>query len=851
MRRGSGWWILLFAWVMPMVGLAESAVSLSASWCASTDKLHSRAAQWQDGRPPATCHWQPLSSPSGLLATGDEVLWVRLRIENPTTEPVERWLTLGNGRIERVALYSDDPSVGAPLQWGGKALPRVAQSPLWRDLNAFSLSVSEERSADYLLTVKSNSLVALSLQLWEPEALRSSRHRHDSLWVLFFGMSLSVVLLSLVMGTHLREPGYAFFALAFAGAMLVETHFSSVLPRVLWPEQWPVPLALVLPGVMALVVGGTALTHRAIFAVRSPPWLMKAMLSCAGVSLFSLSWSVVFDFPSGAQIWLLSGLLGLITQMVLCAIAWQRGSDAAGYLVGAMALWLWVFGLRVMQVNGLWPEMIDSDTTHMLASLIAGAWLLFGLVRRSVESRQELNAVKQDAAAQLAMFARISHELRTPLDTIMGNAQLLMRHRDQPASLPVLKIMLDSGRHLLGMIDELLDYARGVTGALKIEREPTHLDTWLAGIVRTGEMLAARNHNRFELRFERHGEQGAYLFDSSRLRQVLDNLLVNAARYTRDGRIILGGHLEAETRAPHRVFLCLYVEDTGSGIDPRDHERIFEPFERLDRTTLAGGSGTGMGLPIAKQLVSLMGGDISVLSSVGRGARFTVRVPIERSLEVAPSGVERSLAAATGYLGKRRRVLVVDDDDYSRSVMARLLTGLGFEVFEALGGREAERRLESGERFDLVLTDQFMPDGDGWWVLWACGKLQPGLPVILVSAALPHEPIGWDGQAQFAANFLRPIQHEDLLRKLGDLLELKWIFDEPVAINSSPGLSRPEASQLIELGQLVAFGEVTAIREWAQALRTREPHYSQFADAVEQAVIELDFGRLELLAARE
>lgn len=850
-----GWWrsILLFVLIASATApaLAAAPVTLSAEWCVSDDSRTLEPIASGGAMVPADCAWQALSAPSGLLSASGEALWVRLQLHNTATEPLPRWLTLGNGRIQRVELLQRDSSGALQQQQGGKALPRVAQSALWGEMNAFSLIVPAEGSVEYVLKVQSNSLVALNLKLWDPAVLRATRNEYDAIWILCLGMALSLLLLALAMGAHLRESSYAFFALAFAGAMLIEIHFSCVLQRTLWPEQWSMPLALVLLGVTSLVVGGTVLIRHAIASVRSAPWLRMTMLITAGLSLVGVLWSAVVDFPSGAQVWLLSGMFGLIIAMALCAQAWQYGSEAAGYLIGALALWLVGFGLRLMQIQGLWPETAGSDVTNMLISLVVGAWLLFGLAQRSVESRQALNTVKQDAAAQLAMFARISHELRTPLDTIMGNAQLLMRQRERPASLSVLKIMLDSGRHLLGMIDELLDYARGVTGALKIEAVPTHIANWLAGIERTGELLAARNQNRFEMRIEQDLVRGVYLFDASRLRQVLDNLLVNAARYTRHGRITLGGHLQAETRAPHRQFLHLYVEDTGSGIDPRDHERIFEPFERLERTSLAGGSGTGMGLPIARQLVSLMGGEITLLSSRGQGARFIVKVPIEPSSETTTAGEERSLAMAIGYRGPRRRLLVVDDDDYSRQLLVKLLSGVGFDTDEAVGGQAAERRLESGERFDVVLTDQFMPDGDGWWVLWACQKNQPGLPVILVSAALPHEPIGWDGRAQFTATLLRPIKHEDLLRKLGDLLDLEWIFDEPATGAMTTALLRPTAAQLGELGQLVAFGEVTAIREWAQALRTREPGFTPFADAVEQAVIELDFGRLELLAAHE
>jgi CheY-like chemotaxis protein len=242
-----------------------------------------------------------------------------------------------------------------------------------------------------------------------------------------------------------------------------------------------------------------------------------------------------------------------------------------------------------------------------------------------------------------------------------------------------------------------------------------------------------------------------------------------------------------------------------------------------------------------------MGGELSLMSASGRGARFSVKIPIERSSETVKESVDASLTSVRGYAGSRQRLLIVDDDDHSIEILANLLKGVGFEIEMAHSGQEAEQILEKGQCFDAVITDQFMADGDGWRVLWVMHKRQPAVPVLLISAALPQEPIGWNHSVRFAATFLRPLKHTHLLQRLGDLLDLQWLFD----VNPSSGLTgsllRPGDDDIAELRQLVAFGEVTAIREWAQALRGREPRFASFADAVEEAVIEVDFGRLELL----
>lgn len=836
------WWLIFFGWPAALWG-AEP-VQFSAQWCVApnADSIESIRS--------TACRWQILTQPSGLLSQGEATLWVRLTVINKAPEPIERWLTLGNNRMQSVALYAPDATGAGHWQQGGMAYPRNRQSYAMREAAAFSLMVPAMSSTDVWLRIQSDTLVALSLRLWPVEDLRALRDRSDGLWMLWLGMGLALVMLALIFGFYARESTYALFAIAFLGQLVIEIHFSSVLQRTLWPPDWPMRSWVVLVGVAAFFWAGTVLVRKSLDLVSVSPGLSSVYVAMTVLGSMGLFWSTGVSFAAGAHLWLFCAALASVFATILSARAWQQGNELAGYLFIPLLLWSGSVLFRVLLAYGLWPESETSGLWFLLISLIEGAWLLSSLAIRSLRARREIEGLQASARSQLAMFARISHELRTPLDTILGNAQLLLRQRDRPPEISVLKIMLDSGRHLLGMIDELLDYARGLTGVLKAEPVATRLDVWWAGLERTGEMLAARSRNRFVSRFEDLSavdQPPIFKIDAGRLRQVIDNLLVNAARYTRSGVITLGGSLEAMTRAPHQQYLHLYVEDTGCGIDPKDHERIFEPYQRLDRSTLAGGVGTGMGLPIARQLTALMGGELSLMSASGRGARFSVKIPIERSSETVKESVDASLTSVRGYAGSRQRLLIVDDDDHSIEILANLLKGVGFEIEMAHSGQEAEQILEKGQCFDAVITDQFMADGDGWRVLWVMHKRQPAVPVLLISAALPQEPIGWNHSVRFAATFLRPLKHTHLLQRLGDLLDLQWLFD----VNPSSGLTgsllRPGDDDIAELRQLVAFGEVTAIREWAQALRGREPRFASFADAVEEAVIEVDFGRLELL----
>jgi CheY-like chemotaxis protein len=171
-------------------------------------------------------------------------------------------------------------------------------------------------------------------------------------------------------------------------------------------------------------------------------------------------------------------------------------------------------------------------------------------------------------------------------------------------------------------------------------------------------------------------------------------------------------------------------------------------------------------------------------------------------------------------------------------------------VHEAESGNEAIRIFGNLDVLDLVVTDQFMPDGDGWAVLEAVYRDRPDVPVVMISAAPASLPEGWMSSARFAAEFLKPINHNEFLTLIGRLLGLRWTHVPPVArgIDSPPGV-RPAAAELAVLREMVELGEVTSIREWTRGLRRRSPELSGFADRVEASVADLDFETLQELAS--
>lgn len=302
----------------------------------------------------------------------------------------------------------------------------------------------------------------------------------------------------------------------------------------------------------------------------------------------------------------------------------------------------------------------------------------------------------------------------------------------------------------------------------------------------SSQTLVARNRNNLVVRAVSGGEISpdlVLLVDAGRLRQVLDNLIVNAARHTHDGCITLEYGVRAFDDG--RRCLSFAVIDTGEGIAADDKNRIFESFERVGRAARYGGKGAGMGLAIVRQLVTLMDGEVSVQSTLGKGSAFRFMITAERvERPVVSHAARRQNSLPTGYAGPQRLALIIDDDPGSRAVFSAVLEYADFAVREADSGNAALALLDDLPRLDVVVTDQFMPDGDGWAVLDEICRRRAEVPCVMISAAAPSPPVGNPAEQRFTATFLKPVDHAALLEAIGQALRLEWRWatDEPATL---------------------------------------------------------------------
>lgn len=461
-----------------------------------------------------------------------------------------------------------------------------------------------------------------------------------------------------------------------------------------------------------------------------------------------------------------------------------------------------------------------------------------GLQKAKEEALSLAGKAEEANKAKSRFLANMSHELRTPLNSILGYAQIFLRQQSDTDLARGLATIRQSAEHLLTLINDILDTAKIEAGKVALSPAPVQPDTFLENLIGVIRSKAEIKGLSVELQTPAPLPAGV-LVDPTRLRQVLLNLMNNAVKFTDNGGVVLRVTCpNPETRAAYDqpgpgLRLRFEVFDTGIGIAADQLERIFSPFEQVSDTGRKS-DGTGLGLFISRQLVALMGGDITVESEPGRGSVFAFEI-VAHPVSIAPETDSDDDRIITGYNGPRLKVLVVDDIASNRAMLADMLRPVGFDVTEAADGRQAvSSALEN--RPDLVLMDRHMPRMDGLTAM-AQMRRMPELKkirAIAVSASVSKEdrkkvlPTDFDGFVS------KPVRWRRLATLLQACLNLEWQYagekeqteEGPVAFQA---LTPPPMEELAIIQNLAMMGDMKAIILQAEHIENLDARYTPFA----------------------
>ncbi|SMP64515.1 hybrid sensor histidine kinase/response regulator [Noviherbaspirillum suwonense] len=488
---------------------------------------------------------------------------------------------------------------------------------------------------------------------------------------------------------------------------------------------------------------------------------------------------VVMALTSGVIVTML-GLLYYEELANLTSSAYYSQQALRGVFIKLFSALLLLTGI------GVWWLVLTSESRSVaLQESERQTNLLLQEIEAHKQTDIELQRAKEAAeAANLAKSRYVtgmSHELRTPLNSILGYAQILQADANMPEHRrDAVGVIRRSGEHLLSLIDGLLDIARIEAGKMRLNSDELPLREFLDQIVRMFRPQAAQKGLAF--RFVELGRAPEFVHaDEKRLRQILINLLANAVKFTDNGTVTL--------RFSYARELAEFeIEDSGVGIAPEDIERIFLPFERGAAASQREETGTGLGLAICNMLTHIMGGELSVTSVPGQGSTFRLKIYLTEVRR--PGERKKPLGEMAGYLGSRKRILVVDDQASQRRLLDAMLSPLGFDIVQASSGAACLDELARAP-FDLVLLDIAMPEQDGWSVCRAIRERgHATLPVIIVSAnAFDVSSVRHLEDMPCNDFIVKPVVLAELLAKVRLHTGIDWIPRADDALADKP--SRP------------------------------------------------------------
>ncbi len=479
-----------------------------------------------------------------------------------------------------------------------------------------------------------------------------------------------------------------------------------------------------------------------------------------------------------------------------------------------------------------------------------------GLLSQEIQERQKAEAAAQSASlAKSEFLANMSHELRTPLNGILGYAQIFQRDKHlTEKQQDGIRIIHRCAEHLLALIEDILDLSK--IEARKMELKPTEFNfaEFIHAVTAICRIRASQKGTAFNCEYLSSIPK-AIAADEKKLRQILINLIGNAIKFTEVGGVTFKISATERTIALNNIKIRFQIEDTGIGIATDELSKIFSPFEQVGNTRRHT-EGTGLGLAISHQLVEIMGGELKVESTLGKGSIFWFELEL-RSVNGGETNKKYAEKIITGFQGANKKLLVVDDKWENRSVLVNLLEPLGFEIVEATDGQDCLNRVQKFQP-DCILIDLVMPVMDGFEAVRQIRKLPELKDAIAIgTSASVYEAEKQESLAAGCNAFLcKPIRVEELLDCLQIHLGLEWIYEELENRLTDSEVSQgrlkiepqeiipPPTEEIALLFDLAMMGDLGGIQKQAEKLGEMDVKYLPFANHLNQLAKEFEEAKI-------
>lgn len=813
--------------------------------------------------------WSPADPKSMAALHHASTLWMQIEVENSGTMPQTRWVVVDYWALMDVQMFVLDAAHSQLLahQQSGQRL-----APQDRAINsekaAFAVTLLPGERALLLMRVSDLYWSHMEIDAWDGPTYVQAQTRQK----LGFAVTLGVVLALLVVLLLQRDKHLAIVAAWMVLSLLLELTYAGLISEFVVPARVLSPvMILLLLGV--LINSASSFVTMYFMGLQQHRFWRRWNWGLLLVSLTVALWMLDERSNTSRQLMSLLNALQVLSNITLLAWAKIRGNRLRQWMVVIMGtnfmlaiariamrqlyvdpeifdlisnLVLGIKGCLVLTVIGLvalqrWRDMRDVRQRLLLSEQQQRDDLKMAVEQRTAELHQALLAANEANNAKTDFLARVSHDLRSPLTSIKGYAELLQGEGGHTHKLA--QTIRRSAEHMQVMVNDLIEYARG-SNADHAKPVPVYIHGMLDDVASQANALATQHHNRFILKLKNQLPP-VLVLDAKRLRQILINLLDNAAKFTHHGEVALV--VSAQSVGHETLELQFAVRDTGEGISSADQRQLFEPFFRSARTQNV--PGLGLGLSIVRTWVERLGGTITLKSELGQGSTFTLRLPVRVGSELDMTQPLQHHDAA--YLppldGNKRRIWVVEDNPDIRELLVEGLHRHGFDVTASPDGTDFVTRMQTTDTAppSLVLTDYLMPGVDGAGVLQAVRAHWPSVPVVLLSATQKTmQAMGVAQEEGFDASLVKPVNLADLRATLATLLHLDTVPNSqnspnqttpsPLAQANQNGLhqSKPPTQELERIREWVEMGAVTDLAEWAETLARKQPEYAPFATHV-------------------
>lgn len=882
-RRMAGWSeglaVLLLAFLLLMVGgrtadAADTAIDL-ATLAPETD-IAERFSVRDDGENTDITAPEKALQASGWVEgeaarqrltapRRESTVWLEASVKNSSDTPLKRWIQLAPWRLVRVDAWFMAPDSGEVLSHAqaGRGLA-VEERTVEENHVLLPITLAAGERQRVLIRVYSTSRPFLSLNVRDPVEFTadeaSQLHGHSML----LASILTLLAVLLLQGDRRYALIGVWMLVTFIFESGKEGYISQILPLGLTDyaynlryTTWPLTSALFLAVSVVLLEQYKQRRWRlAVYAALGATLVF-------GASTFVLDGDDMRNLGSLIDLSIAAGWLGLVPRALRQTSLWQRAVLALLGLYWAAYSFIllgYVFNFYYTAAFSTLKLAVEIITTLGLLLVYARQKrireqrleqllrsresqqrerLKSTVAERTRELKQAMNEAHEANAAKTDFLTRITHDLRSPLTTILGYSQLLSAESGKIGTMN--RTVHSSATHMLNLVNRLIGYARGDDGDK--HTSDIYLFDFLRSVADDARRTAETEGNRFHLETA-EGLAPVIHTDATWLRQILMNLLDNAARHTRDGEITLAvTFADPDTSAEHaesadkRLTFC--ITDTGCGIPPAIQEKLWEPFYQApgqrDRT------GLGLGLAISARLTRQLGGQLSLNSTPGQGTRVCVTLPLtpgqendaQAAIQALPHHVLPTLHA------QGLAVWVVEDAAAIRELLHTELASQGFAP-RLFADAEAfiDAAASAASPPDLVITDHYLPGANGDAVLAASSQRWPNTPVVLVSATPPADNTPTESPEAYAACFAKPLNLADLRRRLAGLCGCP--LTEAAAGDGAMEKATPPAARQAsgfhvtaaerdKLEQMVSLGAVTDLTEWCEALTAREPARRELA----------------------